>query len=131
MKTRLLLFLISILFLATSCTKQNDVTPNQTILTTALASSWTTTDGGKTFSTFINTPEIDSYQNKYGGVLVYATYDGGASYEQVPEVYNGVAYSFTYSKGQVEIDIQSANGVTAITPPGSIGIKIVLIASAP
>jgi hypothetical protein len=130
MKTRLSLLFIPILFLITACEKSvNQVTPNQTVLTTVLANQWSTGDGGKTYSTYINMPEIDFYQNKYGAVLLYATYDNGKTYEQVPEVFNGIAYSFTHSVGQVEVDIQSSNGTNIITPPGAVGLKIVLIQS--
>lgn len=128
MKTRLSLLLIPILFLVTACTKST-TNPNQTVLTTITSSKWSSADGGKTYSTFINMPEIDSYTNAYGAVLVYATFDNGTTYEQVPEVYNGIAYSFTHKVGQVEIDIQASNGTSIITPPGTIGVKIVLIPS--
>jgi hypothetical protein len=130
MKNRLsLLLILPILFLVTACTKST-VNPNQTILTTVTGSKWSSGDGGKTYAAFINMPEIDSYMNTYGAVLVYASFDGGATYEQVPEVYNGIAYSFTHRVGQVEIDIQASNGTSTITPPGTLNVKIVLIPSA-
>jgi hypothetical protein len=128
MKNRLSLLLIPILFLVTACTKST-VNPNQTILTTIGSSKWSSADGGKTYAAFISTPEIDSYTNAYDAVLVYASFDGTKTYEQVPEVYNGIAYSFTHKVGQVEIDIQSSNGTSIITPPGTVDIKIVLIRS--
>lgn len=130
MKKRLPLLLIPILFLVTACTKTTQVvTPNQTILVNVVSGNWSTTNGGKTYSTFINVPELSSYQHKYGATLVYATYDNGATYEQIPEVFGGIAYSFTHSSGQVEVDIQSSDGTSTITPPGAVGIKIVLIDS--
>ncbi|MEO6522402.1 MAG: hypothetical protein ABIN91_12030 [Mucilaginibacter sp.] len=129
MKTRLSLLFIPILFLVTACTKST-VNPNQTILTTISSSKWSTVDGGKTYAAFISTPEIDSYTNAYDAVLVYASFDAGKNYEQVPEVYNGIAYSFTHKIGQVEIDAQSSTGANTIPSPGTVDIKIVLVRSA-
>jgi hypothetical protein len=128
MKIRLSLLLIPILFLVTACSKST-TNPNQTVLANITSSKWSSTDGGKTYSTFISMPEIDGYTTAYGAVLVYATFDNGNTYEQVPEVYNGIAYSFTYKIGQVEIDIQASNGTSIITPPGAVGVKIVVIPS--
>ncbi len=102
--------------------------PNQTVYATINSNVWTTGDGGKTYSAIVNVPQIDSYFNQHGAVLVYVTF-GNGTYEQLSEVYNGIAYSFSHNVGQVEIDIQSSNGTSTITPPGSLGVKIVLVES--
>jgi multimeric flavodoxin WrbA len=130
MKRYLLLLVLPMLLLATSCTKttQNVVVPNQTVYANIGSSVWTTADGGKTYSAIVSVPQIDSYFNQHGAVLVYATF-GNNTYEQLSEVYNGIAYSFSHNVGQVEIDIQSSNGTSVITPPGSLGIKVVLVES--
>lgn len=128
MKARLLLLFIPILFMVTACSKSY-VNPNQTVIADVGANKWSSSDGGKTYATFISMPEIDSYNNAYAGILVYASFDGGNTYEQIPEVYNGIAYSFTHKVGQVEIDIQASNGTSVITPPGGVRIKIVVIPS--
>ncbi|EHQ27970.1 hypothetical protein [Mucilaginibacter paludis] len=130
MKLYLSFLFIPLLLLFSSCTKSvQEVTPNQTIVTSIARSAWATSDSGKTYSTTISMPEIDDYFNKYGAVLVYATFDG-TTYEQIPEVYSGVAYSFSHSVGKITIDIQASDGVSTVTPPGSIIVKIVLITSA-
>ncbi len=131
MKRYLFILILPIIFSAASCTKTQSVAPvipNQTILTSISANNWQTNDGGKTYYAIINTPEINKTSFTYDGVLTYITFDN-ATYEQVPEVYGGIAYSFTHSVGKIEIDIQSSDGKTLITPPGNLGVKIVLIPS--
>jgi hypothetical protein len=128
MKKTLLILFIGISLLASSCTKNTYVVPNQTILTTISGSSWTSSDGGKTFSTSISVPEIDNYFNDHGGVLIYISFGGGV-YEQIPEVYDGIAFSYTHTPGAIEMDIQSSDGISPITPPGNMSVKIVLVES--
>ena len=129
MKKTLPILMAIFAFLATSCTKQYEqVTPNQTIITTVDSGDWKTNDGGKTYSVTLNVPEIDSYFNQHGGVLLYASF-GNSVYEQVPEVYNGVAYSYSHSPGSLEVDIQASDGIAVVNPPGSVKFKIVLVDS--
>jgi hypothetical protein len=129
MKRILSILMLGIVFLASSCVKKYEqVTPNQTILTTVRANEWKTINGGKTYSVSLSVPEIDSYLNENGGVLVYASFTGGV-YEQIPQVYNGIAYSYSHATGKIDIDIQDSNGVDVINPPGALTIKIVLIDS--
>jgi len=129
MKRYLTLLLLPLLFFVAACTKtQTNVVPNQTIFANVNSSKWTTTDGGKTYSVIVNVPQLDSYSNQHDGVLVYITFDG-STYEELSEVYNGIAYSYSHNVGSVEIDIQASNGTSIITPPGSLGVKIVLIPS--
>ncbi len=118
-----------VLFAASSCTKQYVTpNPNQTILITVKAGSWTTTDGGKTYSSVINTPEIDSYFNDHGGVLVYFSFTSGV-YEQIPEVYQGISYSYTHNPGSLALYEQASDGISVIQPPTDTVLKLVLIAS--
>jgi len=118
-----------VLFTASSCTKQYITpNPNQTILIHVASSTWTTTDGGKTYSSVINMPEIDSYFNDHGGVLVYFSFTNGV-YEQIPEVYQGVSFSYTHNQGSLALYAQSADGVTPTTAPSDMTVKLVLINS--
>jgi hypothetical protein len=118
-----------VLFTASSCTKQYVTpNPNQTILINVASSTWTTTDGGKTYSSVINTPEIDSYFNDHGGVLVYFSFTNGV-YEQIPEVYQGVSFSYTHNQGSLALYAQSSDGVTPTTAPSDMTVKLVLINS--
>jgi hypothetical protein len=118
-----------IVLAASSCTKKYITpNPNQTILLTVKSTDWTTTDGGKTYSAVIDAPEIDSYFNDHGGVLVYFSFTNGV-YEQVPEVYQGLAYSYTHNTGSLALYAQSSDGVTPITRPDDTVVKLLLINS--
>jgi hypothetical protein len=118
-----------ILLAASSCTKQYVTpNPNQTVLFTVPTTGWTTTDGGKTYSAVLTTPEIDSYFNDHGGVLVYFSFTTGV-YEQVPEVYQGISYSYTHNKGSVALYAQASDGVSVIQAPAAATVKLLLIDS--
>ncbi|MGN6177800.1 MAG: hypothetical protein ACTHNW_01380 [Mucilaginibacter sp.] len=129
---KILFFLLaggSALFMA-SCTKQyNQVTPNETVYADLKPSDWGTANGGLTDTAVINTPQIDKYFSNHGGVMVYFTFDGGQTYEQIPEVYNNVSFTYIYTDGGIELYAQSANGAQVITPPAELTAKIVLVPS--
>ncbi|MGZ3751261.1 MAG: hypothetical protein ACXVB0_07120 [Mucilaginibacter sp.] len=118
-----------VLLSVSSCTKQYITpNPNQTILLNLAASAWTTTDGGKTWSANIATPEIDSYFNDHGGVLVYFSFTNGV-YEQVPETYNGISYSYIHNPGAIAVYAQASDGVSVIAAPDAAVVKILLVNS--
>ncbi len=121
-----------ILFAASSCTKQyvNPGTTNETIYATVNPSDWKlyTTDN-KSYFASINVPDLSSGATSFAGVLVAISYDNGATYEQLPEVYNGTSFSFTYSAGNVSIYAQSPDGGTAIQPTAAVKVKIILVDS--
>src|SRR4051812_10413589 len=126
--------LISILCVAmvviglSSCTKKYITpNPNQTIIFTVAQSAWQLSSDGKSYYAVISTPEIDSYFNDYGGVLVYFSFTSGV-YEQVPEVYNGVSYSYTHNKGSVVLYAQTPNGTTPVKPD-PLTLKLLLLTS--
>jgi hypothetical protein len=77
----------------------------------------------ESYYSVINTPEIDNYFNDYGGVLAYFLFTSGV-YQQLPEVYNGVPYSYTCNPGSLVLYAQSYTG-TATT----LVLKLVLIPS--
>ena len=128
MKKILPLLLVCFVLLATSCVKNNNQGPNQTIFINVKTSDWKTTDGGKTYSATYNMPAITNTVNDYYGVLVYAAFNNGI-YEEIPEVYNGVAYSFSHSVGTLTLDIQGYNGTSVISAPGNFTLKTVLVTS--
>lgn len=127
MKKILPFFALFVILLSAGC-KKEQVVPNRTIITTLNSGSWTRLDGGRSFTASIDMPEIDNYFNDHGGVLVYISFDSG-TYEQIPQVYNGVSYSYVTRPGQIVLEIQSSDGVGVVTPPGSVKVKIVLIDS--
>lgn len=127
MKKPIILFALLLLVFSSGC-KKEQIVPNRTIHTTLNAGNWIKLDGGRSYTASISMPEIDNYFNDYGGVLVYVSFESG-SYEQIPQVYNGVAYSYLTRSGQIVIEIQSSDGIGTISPPGSVKLKIVLIES--
>jgi len=120
-----------IVLAASSCTKKY-ITPNtnKTIQFTVKSAAWTTTDGGKTYSATINVQEINNVFNEIGGVLVYFSFTDGV-YEQVPEVYQGISYSYTHNAnpGSLVLYAQSSDGLTPIAPPDDMVLKLLLIDS--
>jgi hypothetical protein len=123
----LCLVLVTIAF--SSCKKEyvTNVVPNQTILFNVPSSAWTLSTDGKSYYTVISTPEIDSYFNDYGGVLAYFSFTTGV-YEQIPEVYNGVSYSYTHNAGSVVLYAQSFDGTTPVIPQALV-FKLLLLPS--
>jgi hypothetical protein len=134
MKKTLTILSCVILFAASSCTKQyvNPGTTNQTVYADLATSDWTlyTDNNGKTsYSASISASIIDANFAQVGGIIVAISYDGGNTYEQLPEVYNGISYSYTYNAGNVSLYAQSADGTTAVQPTAAIKVKIILVDS--
>ena len=113
-----------------SCTKKYISTGsnNQTYLITVKASSWTKTADGKSDSVAIKAPVIDNYFNNNGATLVYFSFFKGV-YEQIPEVYNNVSYSYFHAPGTLVLYSQPATGGTPVLPTDDIVVKLVLVNS--
>ncbi|MBS7563894.1 hypothetical protein KHS38_05710 [Mucilaginibacter sp. Bleaf8] len=130
MKKILSVLCCAIMLVATSCKKEYiNENNNRTIQFTTTSNSWTTSDGGRIFSTNLDIPEIDDYFQDHGAPLVYISFDNGATYEPISEVYNGVSYSFYHSVGQLIVEAQAYNGTNVINNPSNAVIKVVLIDS--
>ena len=124
---------VMILFTVSSCTKQYITpNPNQTVYADIPASAWTLyTDpaGVKSYKAVIPVPQLDDVSVQYDGVLVAFSYDGGATYEQLPEVYGNLSYSYIYYNKTIEVNAQTADGTTAVQPTDPIKAKIILVYS--
>jgi len=130
MKKLLFLLLISGGLLVASCTKRYDVVqPNQTVYADLKTTDWTTTDTSKNYTSIITPQPGSSFGAGSNGILIYFTFDGGKTYEQIPETYNNVAYSYTYTNGTIVLYAQSANGAQVIAAPPALTAKIVLVSS--
>jgi len=113
-----------------SCTKKYITpNPNQTIYADVASSDWLAYTDGKSYYVPISVAALDDASAQYDGVVVSVSYDNGQTYEQLPEVYNGLAFSYTYNTGNVSIYAQSPDGGTAIKPTDPIKVKIVLVYS--
>lgn len=124
----LFLLLVPLIFLLSNCQKSEYVVPNRTIITQLSSGDWVGANGSRNYTAAINVPEIDEYFNERGAILVYVSF-GNRTYEQIPQVYNGVSYSYITRPSQIVIEIQSSDGESVITPPGAMTVKIVLIDS--
>jgi hypothetical protein len=110
----------------TSCKKQyiNAAGSSQTILIDVASSAWSTNDYGVNYAAYIDVPEITSSFNLYGQVSVYISYGNGV-FEQIPQVYNDVSYSFTHSTGNVSLYVQDITH-HGMPPPSDATVKIIL-----
>jgi hypothetical protein len=118
-----------VLFSISSCTKQY-ITPNPNVtdFATLKPTDWTLFTDGKSYMGSIDVADLTPDFTNYGGVIVAISYQDGV-YEQLPEVYNGVSYSYTYNQGDVTIYAQSADGTTAVAPTQNLNVKITLVAT--
>ena len=121
-----------VLLSVSSCTKKyiNPVTNlNKTVTYNVTSADWQAYTDGKSYFVPLSVPEIDNASASLDGVIVSVSYDNGATFEQLPEVYNGLSFSYTYNAGNVSIYAQSPDGTTAIKPTDPIVVKIVVVYS--
>jgi hypothetical protein len=133
MKKILTLICCTIVLAATSCKKETIVQPSANTKTAVFdvpASAWTLAADGTGYYADVPVKEIDDYLQHNGAVLVYISFNGELTYEQVPETYQGVAYSFNHQTGSVRVIAEVYDGQTpTITKPGACVVKVVLIDS--
>lgn len=132
MKKLLSIICCLVIFAASSCTKQYVApavtTTNKSFNSGAIApGNWVLTTDKASYATDVNIPDITSNFTSYGGIIVSLTFDNGASYEQLPEVYNGVSYTYTYTTGKVTLYSQSADGTTAVLPTSTLIARVILV----
>lgn len=124
----LLTLIMPLMLFVTACEKTEYVVPNRTVIVDLRARDWITEDNGRTYEALIDLPEYDDYLNDQGAILIYAAFEG-QNYEQIPQVYNKVSYSYVANAGSVLIQAQRSDGIITVDPPASMRIKIVLIDS--
>lgn len=127
MQRLLLILMIPMLLVLSSCQK-NNIVPNQTIVLDIASRNWFSLNGGRSYTTEINIPELDNYINERGGVLVYVSF-GSETYEQIPQVYDGETYSFITQPGRLVLEVQRYDGVSEVQRPANMTVKIILIES--
>lgn len=116
-----------------SCTKKY-ITPNPnfSVFATVPASAWVLSDDGLSYNASIDVADITSDAASYDGVIVAISY-ADEVYEQIPEVFGGTSFSYTYNSGNggqpgnLSIYAQSPDGSTPIKPTLPIKVKITLI----
>lgn len=121
------LLLLPLVLVVSSCKKEY-IIPNQTIIVDLSSASWIPRNGGRSYTSTISVPELDDYVNERGGVLVYLSF-GDRTYEQIPQVYNGDAFSYITRPGEIVLEVQENDGLGAVSRPGNTTVKIILIES--
>lgn len=126
--------LIGIMTLS-SCTKteiiENTINPNRTIWLNIQSSQWVADANTDKWSLRLNVPEIDGLIMDNGTVLVDISFDN-AVFEPLTTVYEGLAYRYDYSLGELWIDVTWADGYDGEIPrPGAVTVKIILVDSLP
>jgi hypothetical protein len=117
---------------ATSCKKETVIGPGAiTVFTSTQSWKFDSTIGTNgAYTTDIPMPEIDSYYDNHGAVLVYleeGNPQDGYTYEQLPDVFDGVTYRSVYTQGHLYIDAQNADGSVLGAAPGKFNVKVVLV----
>ena len=123
---KFILLLVIVAGAFSSCKKEYIANTNssQTLLYDVPSNAWIGYNNGDSYSVSISVPEITSYFRQNGQVSLYISFDNGA-YEQIPEVYNDISYSFTHSTGDITIDVQDLAHL-GIPPPSNSTVKVVL-----
>ena len=124
-----------VLLSISSCTKKY-ITPNPnfSVFATVQPADWLLSDDGKSYYAPIDVADITNDAASFDGVIVAISY-ANEVYEQIPEVYNGTSFSYTYNSGNggqpgnLSIYAQSPDGVTPIKPTQAVKVKITLIAT--
>jgi hypothetical protein len=134
MKKILTILSCAVLFALSSCTKQY-VTPgntNQTVYANIATTDWTLytdNNGSKSYTAPISVNFLSQGFVKSGAVAVAISYDNGNTFEELPETYDNIAYSYTYNAGNVSLYAQSSDGTTAVQPNLPIVAKITFISA--
>lgn len=113
-----------------SCKKEyyTQVSPNITKTASIAATDWVLSSDGKSYYAPLKVDELSSGAAQAVGIIVSISYSDGV-YEQLPEVYGGISFSYTYNQGNITIYSQSPDGTTAVKPTDPITAKIVLVDS--
>lgn len=129
MKKFLSIICCSVMLLAvSSCTKQYVTTGanNETVVANLATTDWTLDVASKSYIASISVPDLTDGFIRSGGLIVAISTDGTV-YEQVPEVYNGTSFSYTYNNGSVTLYAQTPDGTTPVQPTNSLKVKITLV----
>ena len=127
MKKILTLICCTIVLAATSCKKETVVRNESPSATTIFDTTpaFVINNDVHGYTATLSVPEITDYYDKHGAVLVYL--DDNGTYEQLPDVYDGVTYRAVYAKGTLYIDAQNADGSMLSSAPPTLKLKIVLV----
>lgn len=133
-----LLILIAVVFVAaiSSCKKEtivNNTNANTTVIRNVRANSWVLDQAEGAYRVDLSVPQLDKLYNRDGAVLVYVSYGSDNNqvpvYEQIPQVYQGISFSYYHTEGKVVLFSQTPGGNPGAPPVDDLIVKIVLIDS--
>ena len=127
-KAYIFILLVAGIVSLSGCVKKEVINPNITITADVLSTDWKYSNSTQTYYVQFNMPEINGYANDNYGILVSASF-GDDIYEALPEVYDGLSYSFTHQVGLLTIEVQGADGSTVNPPTKTMHVKIIIIPS--
>lgn len=137
MKSFLFLPLLLLTVIFSSCKKeyitQEVVNPNRTFYTTIKVADWQRSNDTESWYAKLALPAdaADAVIHDSGAVLPYISFDGGKTYETVPDVFYGTTFQITHDATGVYMDTQGADGFQVDPPTVDIFVKVVLIDSVP
>ncbi|GGB18780.1 hypothetical protein [Puia dinghuensis] len=81
----------------------------------------------------LSVPEIDNLVVQDGGVEVYLSFDGGTTFDAIPETISGITYNALHQAGTLTIGYYTESNIA--TPPplpnGSVLAKVIILDGKP
>ena len=119
-----------------ACTKTVTQTVNQVYSTTYTIkpTDWALDNSGLFYYRVdLNVPEIDDMVVQNGGVEVYLSFDGGTTFDAIPETISGITYNALHQVGALTIGYYTESNVT-VQPPlpnSTVLAKVVILDGKP
>jgi len=119
-----------------ACTKTVTQTVNQVFSTTYTIkpTDWALDNSGLFYYKIdLSVPEIDNVVVQDGGVQVYLSFDGGTTFDAIPETISGITYNALHQAGRLTIGYYTESNI-ATQPPlpnGNVLAKVVILDGKP
>ncbi len=133
-RTTMIIALFVSVFAFGSCTKHVTQVVDQgfSAVYTIHSGDWKVDTGGggsplNQYAVNLNVPEIDDQIVSQGGVMVYLSFDGGNTYDALPETISGVQYNTLHSKSNLYIGFRTTDGSQPTLPSGDVLAKVVIL----
>ena len=79
----------------------------------------------------LNVPEIDQQIVDNGGVMVYLSFDGGTTYDALPEEIGDYTYNALHSLSTLTVGFRKTDWSTPSLPTGDVLAKVVILDATP
>jgi len=117
-----------------SCKKEVTQVVNQvfSVTYTIQTNDWVLDNSGLNYyKVDLSVPEVDNVVLRDGGVLVYLSFDNGASFDALPEDVGGYTYNAFHSSTTVTVGYRADSGNPAALPSGTVLAKVVILDGSP